>query len=292
MIACVGGGSNAIGIFAAFVDDAGVELIGVEAAGEGIETGRHGAPLTAGGPRRRAARPLSRRSCRTRRARSSRPTRSRPAWTTRARARARPPARHRPGALRGGHRRRRAGGVPPHGASSRGIIPALESSHAIAWVLATPAASSTSSASRAAATRTSPRSWRSRTTVRRGRLSGADRRGVRRDGQARRADALPDGRLPRPGRPRGRSGRPTPTPAPTSIELGVPFSDPLADGPVIHAAAHGGAARRRDRGRSARGRRGARPAASRSWSCATRTSVLAAAWRLPRPRWPTPAPAA
>ena len=49
MIACVGGGSNAIGTFIPFVDDDGVELIGVEAAGEGIETGRHGAPLTIGG---------------------------------------------------------------------------------------------------------------------------------------------------------------------------------------------------------------------------------------------------
>jgi tryptophan synthase beta chain len=49
VLACVGGGSNAIGMFAGFVDDAAVELIGVEAAGEGIESGRHGAPLTAGG---------------------------------------------------------------------------------------------------------------------------------------------------------------------------------------------------------------------------------------------------
>ena len=49
VIACVGGGSNAIGTFGAFIEDEGVELIGVEAAGEGIETGRHGAPLTAGG---------------------------------------------------------------------------------------------------------------------------------------------------------------------------------------------------------------------------------------------------
>jgi tryptophan synthase beta chain len=49
VIACVGGGSNSIGTFAAFIDDAGVELVGVEAAGAGIETGRHGAPLTAGG---------------------------------------------------------------------------------------------------------------------------------------------------------------------------------------------------------------------------------------------------
>jgi tryptophan synthase beta chain len=49
VIACVGGGSNSIGMFVPFVDDAEVEIVGVEAAGEGIETGRHGAPLSAGG---------------------------------------------------------------------------------------------------------------------------------------------------------------------------------------------------------------------------------------------------
>ena len=49
VLACVGGGSNSIGMFAGFVDDPGVELVGVEAAGEGLETGHHGAPLTVGG---------------------------------------------------------------------------------------------------------------------------------------------------------------------------------------------------------------------------------------------------
>jgi tryptophan synthase beta chain len=49
VVACVGGGSNAIGMFVPFVEDAEVALIGVEAAGDGIETGRHGAPLTLGG---------------------------------------------------------------------------------------------------------------------------------------------------------------------------------------------------------------------------------------------------
>src|SRR5207253_970351 len=49
VIACVGGGSNAIGTFVPFVDDAQVQLIGAEAAGEGIDSGRHGAPLTVGG---------------------------------------------------------------------------------------------------------------------------------------------------------------------------------------------------------------------------------------------------
>lgn len=48
VVACVGGGSNAIGIFSAFLDDEGVELHGAEAAGEGLETGRHAASLTAG----------------------------------------------------------------------------------------------------------------------------------------------------------------------------------------------------------------------------------------------------
>ena len=50
VVACVGGGSNAMGIFHAFVPDAGVELIGVEAAGEGLETERHSASLTRGTP--------------------------------------------------------------------------------------------------------------------------------------------------------------------------------------------------------------------------------------------------
>ena len=50
VIACVGGGSNAIGIFHAFLDDAGVDLIGCEAAGRGIDTPEHAATLTLGRP--------------------------------------------------------------------------------------------------------------------------------------------------------------------------------------------------------------------------------------------------
>jgi tryptophan synthase beta chain len=49
VIACVGGGSNAIGMFAAFLADEQVALVGVDAGGDGIETNRHGAPLTVGG---------------------------------------------------------------------------------------------------------------------------------------------------------------------------------------------------------------------------------------------------
>lgn len=48
VIACVGGGSNAIGMFADFIDEASVKLIGIEPAGLGIETGQHGAPLKHG----------------------------------------------------------------------------------------------------------------------------------------------------------------------------------------------------------------------------------------------------
>ena len=50
LVACVGGGSNAMGLFYPFIDDANVKLIGVEAAGDGVETGRHSAPLCAGRP--------------------------------------------------------------------------------------------------------------------------------------------------------------------------------------------------------------------------------------------------
>ncbi|MEO6528857.1 MAG: tryptophan synthase subunit beta [Gemmatimonadaceae bacterium] len=50
VVACVGGGSNAMGVFHAFVPDAGVELIGVEAAGEGLDSERHSASLTRGTP--------------------------------------------------------------------------------------------------------------------------------------------------------------------------------------------------------------------------------------------------
>ena len=50
VVACVGGGSNAIGIFHAFIDDRAVELVGVEAAGEGLDSERHSASLTRGSP--------------------------------------------------------------------------------------------------------------------------------------------------------------------------------------------------------------------------------------------------
>ena len=48
-VACVGGGSNAIGLFTAFIDDPDVRLVGIEAGGDGVETGRHAATITGGG---------------------------------------------------------------------------------------------------------------------------------------------------------------------------------------------------------------------------------------------------
>lgn len=48
LVACVGGGSNAIGLFYPFIDDATVKMYGVEAAGDGVETGHHSAPICAG----------------------------------------------------------------------------------------------------------------------------------------------------------------------------------------------------------------------------------------------------
>jgi tryptophan synthase beta chain len=50
VVACVGGGSNAMGIFSGFLDDPEVKLVGVEAAGKGIATGQHSATLAAGTP--------------------------------------------------------------------------------------------------------------------------------------------------------------------------------------------------------------------------------------------------
>ncbi|MED5296097.1 MAG: tryptophan synthase subunit beta [Pseudomonadota bacterium] len=51
LVACVGGGSNAMGLFYPFVEDDGVQMYGVEAGGDGLDSGRHAAPLASGAPR-------------------------------------------------------------------------------------------------------------------------------------------------------------------------------------------------------------------------------------------------
>ena len=244
VIACVGGGSNAIGMFTPFTGDAGVELVGVEAAGEGLASGRHGAPLTVGGRggvlQGAYSAIMQDEDGQITEAHSISAGLDYPGVGPRARL----AARLRAGALRGGDRRARRSRPSAGVAELEGIIPALESAHAIAWVLANPRAPDGAAARPRLPLR--PR----RQGPRRG--PGAHRRdrgaasrppgtdviaaafaGV---GQARGADALPDGRLPRRSPTRARSARPTRRPAPTCVELGVPFSDPLADGPVIHAA--------------------------------------------------------
>ena len=155
VIACVGGGSNSIGIFTPFVEDAGVELIGVEAAGEGLDTRpprrlarrrRHRRParLALLGDRRRGG-PDPRGALGLGRARLSRA--SAPSTPTCATAGG-------PATSRSPTRRR----WPPSPSSARleGIIPALESSHAIAWLLENGggATATTCCVSRGGATRT------------------------------------------------------------------------------------------------------------------------------------------
>ena len=129
--ACVGGGSNAMGLFHAFVADAAVRLYGVEAAGEGIATGRHAATLEPGAGRRAARRALVR-AVRRRRADRRGALDLRRARLPGRRPRARAPART-PGAP--------ATWPSPTPrrwtrfqllARTEGILPALESAHAIA----------------------------------------------------------------------------------------------------------------------------------------------------------------
>ena len=116
VIACVGGGSNSIGTFTAFIDDGGVELIGVEAAGEGIDTRPPRRAADRGRARGRAAR-LALGGAR----RRGRPDPRGALGLGGPRlpglgARARVPARQRPRALRRGHRRRGARRVRRAGA--------------------------------------------------------------------------------------------------------------------------------------------------------------------------------
>ena len=131
--ACVGGGSNAIGTFTAFVDDDDVELVGVEAAGEGLDTDRHGASLTAGATRRAARRDVG-----------GAPGRGGPdhrgaLGLRRARlpglgARARPAARQRAACASWRSPTTQALRAFRETCRLEGIIPALESAHAIAWL--------------------------------------------------------------------------------------------------------------------------------------------------------------
>ena len=88
LVACIGGGSNAMGLFYPFLDDKEVQIFGVEAGGSGVETGEHAASLTGGGPACCTATGPT--CCRTRTARSPRPIRFRRASIIRASGRSMP----------------------------------------------------------------------------------------------------------------------------------------------------------------------------------------------------------
>ena len=189
VVACVGGGSNAIGIFAAFIADEQVELIGVEAGGEGIDTPRHGAPLTVGGRAGHPARlalggdagrggPDPRGALGLRRASTTRaPARStRTCATAAARATSRSPTPT---------RSPRSASSRAWRASSRRSRPRTRSP----GCSRSPRASSTSSACPAAATRISPRS--SAMTVSTSAATGVERIAEAFAGTGKRAALMP-----------------------------------------------------------------------------------------------------
>ena len=134
VVACVGGGSNAIGLFHAFLPDAGVRLVGCEPAGHGVETGEHAATLTAGEPGHPARLALAT-SCRTTRARSPSRTRSRPGSTTRASAPSTPTSRTAAAASTARSPTTQAMRALRLLSRTEGIIPAIESAHALAGAL-------------------------------------------------------------------------------------------------------------------------------------------------------------
>jgi tryptophan synthase beta subunit len=224
VIACVGGGSNAIGIFAPFVGDEGVALIGVEAGGEALEPGRHGAPLTVAlgraagrdGPDPRGALDLGR------------------PGLSRQRPRARVPARHRPRDVPHGLRRRGPGDLPARHA------PGGDHPRARDRPRPAPCAPAGRLAGRhrvlLGARRQGPG---------RGPRAGMTSAGVTSGTQAIAAAFAGEGRaalMPymMGGFPDMETSRRVAEAYADGgadlVELGFPFSDPLADGPVVHAA--------------------------------------------------------
>jgi tryptophan synthase beta chain len=134
VIACVGGGSNAMGIFYPYIEHENTRLIGVEAAGEGMDSGKHSCSLQLGSPGvlhgnrtymlQERQRPDHRDA-----------QRERGPGLPRRRPRACLPQRHRPRRVRGHHRQDEALEAFHYLCRTEGIIPALESSHAVAYAM-------------------------------------------------------------------------------------------------------------------------------------------------------------
>ena len=134
LVACVGGGSNAMGLFHPFLDDPEVRMIGVEAAGHGIETGEHAAALTAGQPGRAARLALLPAAGRRRPGDRAAFDLGRPRLSGR-----RPGARLAqgpgPGRVRADHATTRRSAAFRLCSELEGILPALEPAHALAHVV-------------------------------------------------------------------------------------------------------------------------------------------------------------
>ena len=234
VVACVGGGSNAMGIFTAFLADEQVELIGVEAGGEGIDTPRHGAPLTVGG--------------RAGILHGSRSAVMQDEEGQIVEAHSISAGLDYPGAgpqhafLRDSGRARYVAVTDVQAleafqllARLEGIIPALETAHALAWVLAEPEGELDLVC-------LSGRGDKDLAEVLGQTVSAASASGVERiaeafAGTSKRAALMPYlmGGFPTLAES-VRIGQAYVAAGADLIELGVPYSDPLADGPVIHAA--------------------------------------------------------
>ncbi len=263
VIACVGGGSNAIGAFTAFLEDDEVELVGVEAAGEGLQSGRHGASLGAGRTgvlHGSLSAVISDEDGQILEAHSISAGLDYPGVGP-EHAQLRDSGRARYESVTD----RDALLAFRELARLEGIIPALEPAHAIAWVLANPGQTGSEQGGQHPGTpgsgaedvpgydlvclsrprRQGPRRsargrWRASMADAIGTSTGLERieavfAGAREEGRAALMPYMMGGFPDREGardvaRAYADAGA-------DMVELGIPFSDPLADGPVIHAAA-------------------------------------------------------